>query len=325
MEMTLSHVEALVPGSADTGSAVEVDDITVCICTYKREELLERLLAAVAKQRTDGRFTWSCVVVDNDELASARALVERLQPDFPVPIRYAVEPARNFALVRNRAVGMASGNLYAFVDDDEVPQEDWLMQMLRVLRQSGADAVLGPVRPYFEGEPPSWIVRSRVCERSAYPTGTVLHWRQTRTGNVLLRAALITKDDIRFDPAYASGGEDVDFFRRAAQAGKSFVWCEDAPVYELVPESRLRRSYHLKRALLQGRVSAGYSTERPSFLPRVGVAAKALTAAILYTAALPVLFLCGDHVGMKYLIKDCHHISRLLAMLGISNLGSRNF
>jgi succinoglycan biosynthesis protein ExoM len=323
--MTLSQLEPLAPASTETSETVEMDDITVCICTYKRKELLERLLVAVAKQKTDGLFTWSCVVVDNDEAGSARELVERLQPDFPVSIRYAVEPARNFALVRNRAVGMASGTLYAFVDDDEVPQEDWLLQMLRVLRQSGADAVLGPVRPYFEGEPPSWIVRSRVCERQPHPTGTVLHWRQTRTGNVLLRASLITKDEIRFDPAYASGGEDVDFFRRAAQAGKSFVWCEEAPVYELVPESRLRRSYHLKRALLQGRVSAGYSTDRPSLLARAGVAAKALTAAILYTAALPVLFLCGDHVGMKYLIKDCHHISRLFAMLGIFNLGSRNF
>jgi succinoglycan biosynthesis protein ExoM len=153
----------------------------------------------------------------------------------------------------------------------------------------------------------------------------VLHWKQTRTGNVLLRATVIRNHGLRFDPSYGSGGEDVDFFRKAAQAGNTFVWCEEAPVYELVPEPRLRRSYHLKRALLQGRVSLRYSTERPSVNERLGVAAKALTAAVLYTTALPFLFLAGEHLGMKYLIKDCHHISRLGAMLGIGNSAKRNF
>jgi len=321
----LSQVEALASDTADTTESVATDEITVCICTYRRQELLERLLVAVAAQRTDGLFQYSCVIVDNDERESAREVVERLQPTFPVPIRYAVEPARNFAMVRNRAVGMAAGSLFAFVDDDEVPNEDWLLQMLRVLRRSGADAVLGPVRPYFKDEPPSWIVRSRICERPAHPTGMALHWWQTRTGNVLLRAAVINEEGIQFDPAYASGGEDVDFFRRAAQAGKTFVWCEDAPVYELVPESRLSRSYHLKRALLQGSVSAGYSVEEGPVGGKIGVAVKALIAAVSYTVALPVLFLCGDHIGMKYLIKDCHHISRLLAMSGLSKTGSRKF
>jgi glycosyltransferase involved in cell wall biosynthesis len=304
---------------------VGTEEITVCICTYQRPELLERLLTAVAAQRTGGLFTFSCAVVDNDESASARTVVQRLQAAFPVPIRYAVEPARNFALARNRSLSLVSGNFFAFVDDDEVPGEDWLMLLWRTLHEHHADAVLGPVRPYFETEPPSWVVRSRICERPSYPTGSTLHWRQTRTGNVLMRAAMVTEDNIRFDPAFATGGEDVDFFKRASRAGKTFVWCEEAPVYELVPEARLRRSYHLKRALLQGRVSLKYATERPSALEMLRLAVKAFAAMVIYTCALPFLFLLGDHVGMKYLIKDCHHIARLLAILGISRSAHRDF
>jgi hypothetical protein len=168
-------------------------------------------------------------------------------------------------------------------------------------------------------------VRSRICERPSHPTGDTLHWKQTRTGNVLLRTAIVVQDGIRFDPAYATGGEDVDFFRRAASAGKTFVWCEEAPAYELVPEARLSRRYYLKRALLQGRVSSKYAAERPSALATMRVAAKAFVAMAVYTCALPFLFLLGDHVGMKYLIKDCHHIGRLLAMLGVSHSASRDF
>jgi glycosyltransferase involved in cell wall biosynthesis len=321
--LTRTNSEAAIAG--DAGARVDTDEITVCVCTYRRPELLERLLEALAKQQTDGLFTFSCAVVDNDAAGSGRAVVERLQPAFPVEIRYAVEPARNFALARNHALSLVRGNLLAFIDDDEVPNEDWLLLMWRALQQYQADAVLGPVRPYFETEPPSWIVRSRICERPSHPTGDRLHWKQTRTGNVLLRAAMVVRDGIRFDPAFATGGEDVDFFKRAASAGKTFVWCEEAPAYELVPEARLTRRYYLKRALLQGRVSSKYASERPSALAKLRVAAKAFVAAAVYTCALPFLFLLGDHVGMKYLIKDCHHIGRLLAILGVSHSASRDF
>jgi len=329
MENTLTptrlSTDGILDGDRSAPKAAQTEEITVCICTYRRPELLERLLVALAKQRTDGRFQFSCVVVDNDAEASARATIERLQPTLPFPIRYDVETARNFALVRNRAIGLAEGKLFAFIDDDEVPREDWLIRMLNILEEYGADAVLGPVRPYFDGEPPRWIVRSGVCDRPPHPTGMMLHWRKTRTGNVLLRASMIRDEGLRFDPAYGSGGEDIDFFRRAAEAGKNFVWCEEGAVYELVPEQRLRRSYHIKRAFLQGRLSLKYATDHPSFFAKARVGVKAFTAAVLYTMALPVLFLLGDHLGMKYLVKDCHHIGRLLAMFGIEHSTKRDF
>ena len=324
-ENTMPDTESPAESGIDADVTIEPDEITICICTYRRPELLERLFAVLAVQRTDGLFSFSCAVVDNDASASARTVVERVEPRFPVRIQYAVEPARNFALARNRALSLAYGKFLAFIDDDEVPREDWLLQLWRTLHEYQADAVLGPVRPYFESQPPSWIMRSRICERPSHATGSTLHWRQTRTGNVLLRKAIVVEDGLRFDPAYATGGEDVDFFRRAARAGKTFVWCEEAPAYELVPETRLHRRYYLKRAFLQGRVSLNYATDQPSVLGKIRVAAKAFVAAVVYTCALPFLFLLGEHVGMKYLVKDCHHIARLLAILGVAHSGSRDF
>ncbi len=303
----------------------DLEEITVCICTYRRPELLKRLLDALAIQRTEGQFTFCCAIVDNDGEASAQPIIESFRSGSPLIVRYVVEPTRNFAVVRNRALGLVSGKLLAFIDDDEVPQEDWLLQLWRTMQEYQADAVLGPVRPYFERDPPAWIVKGRICERQAHPTGTKIHWSQTRTGNVLLRAAIATECGINFDPAFGSGGEDVDFFKRAAGAGKSFVWCEEAPAYELVPEARLTRRYHLKRALLQGSVSSKYAAEKSSFFSTFKVASKALVAAIAYSLALPFLFLAGDHIGMKFLIKDCHHIARLLAIFRLRQSARRDF
>lgn len=309
----------------DATTATGADTVTVCVCSYRRPALLERLLVALVNQKTNGNLSFSCVVVDNDPMESARSVVERMGGGHSIPIQYSVEVERNLASVRNHALRLVDSQFIAFIDDDEVPGENWLLQLWRTLNEYDADAVFGPVRPYFEGQPPKWIVRSKICERPEFPTGTALHWRQTRTGNVLLRSSIVSADRIQFDPAFPTGGEDVDFFRRAALAGKSFVWCGEAPAFELVPQPRLSRRYYLKRALLQGRISAKYAMEHPSVPGKIRVAAKAFAGTVVYTCSLPILFLVGHHVGMKYLIKDCHHVARLLAILGVSVAESREF
>lgn len=49
--------------------------ISVCVCTFKRADLLRRLLDRLEYQQTDGLFTYSAVVSDNDGMESAREVV----------------------------------------------------------------------------------------------------------------------------------------------------------------------------------------------------------------------------------------------------------
>src|SRR5262245_8821549 len=102
----------------------EIPRIVVCICTYKRPALLGQLLDALQKQRTDRRFAYSVVVVDNDREQSARAVVDECSRRAAVPIDYYCQPERNIALTRNTAVEHARGSFLAFIDDDEIPGED---------------------------------------------------------------------------------------------------------------------------------------------------------------------------------------------------------
>ena len=103
------------------------DHICVCICTYRRAPLLNRLLEALASQATDAQFTYSIVVVDNDRLRSAEPVVSDFGRTSPVPVHYFVEPQQNIAMARNKAVEHADGNYVAFIDDDEFPTQDWLL------------------------------------------------------------------------------------------------------------------------------------------------------------------------------------------------------
>lgn len=40
-------------------------------------------------------------------------------------------------------------------------------------------------------------------------------------------------------------------------------------------------------------------------------------AIVIYTSCLPLVFIMGHHVFMKYLIKNCDHLGRVFAFLGI--------
>src|SRR5579864_3268679 len=65
--------------------------ISVCVCTYKRPQFLERLLEELGQQQTGGLFTFSVVVVDNDKLRSAEPVISTFANRYPISVRYCVE------------------------------------------------------------------------------------------------------------------------------------------------------------------------------------------------------------------------------------------
>jgi glycosyltransferase involved in cell wall biosynthesis len=224
-------------------------------------------------------------------------------------VTYCVEPEQNIALARNKALEHATGHFVALIDDDEFPVADWLARMLEVCTAHRADGVLGPVRPFFDDPPPDWLVRGRLCERPEYETGVVLHWRQTRTGNVLLRREILDGVSAPFNREFGNGGEDQDFFRRMMAAGNRFVWCNEGVVYEIVPPERRTRRYLLKRALLRG--------QNEKLLLSAPSIAKSLLAVPLYAVSLPFIALRGEHAFMNYSIRLLDHVGKLCAAVGL--------
>jgi len=286
--------------------SIDAKHICVCVCTYKRPEMLRLLLSKLVEQETDRLFSHSIVIVDNDVSESARHVVESHALESAVSIRYYVEPEQNIALARNKATANARGDFIAFMDDDEFPQRDWLACLYRTCNKFDADGVLGPVLPYFNVAPPRWVLQGKYFDRPTHKTGTVLPWYNTRTGNVLFDASILQGDREPFNREFGSGGEDRHFFRRMIGQGRKFVWCNEAPVYEVIPPERWKKSFMLRRALLRG--------TNPSFT-KLSVA-KSLFAIPVYTLSLPFLWLFGPHVFMKYLLKDCDHLGRVLSFLG---------
>jgi succinoglycan biosynthesis protein ExoM len=291
--------------------------ISVCVCTYQRPEQLEQLLQCLERQATEDLFKFSIVVVDNDASQSARSIVEARANRSKIPIAYKVEPRQNIALARNASVRMATGELVAFVDDDEEPSSNWLRRLYEVLVEYGADGVLGPVVPKFEEGAPNWALKGQVFQRPTFETGEVIHWSITGTGNVLVKREVLLEFDGPFNPELGAGGEDTDFFHRAMSRGRVFLWSADAVCYERVVPERTRLAFQLRRALLRGKIaSRGPGAGWRGIL-------KSAIALPLYALASPVCLLIGSHVFITYLIRSFDHLGKLLASCGIDLVGDK--
>ena len=132
-------------------SVPPADHISVCVCTYRRNGLLQRLLRNLAVQKTEGLFEYSIVVVDNDDSGHARETVAEAEAELHLDVTYSIEPERTIPAARNHALRLARGNYIGIIDDDEFPPPDWLLRMYEGIRTFIVDGALGPVYPVLCG------------------------------------------------------------------------------------------------------------------------------------------------------------------------------
>lgn len=229
--------------------------IAVCVATYLRPAGLARLLQGLERQDLgdDAARSLEIIVVDNDPAGSARELCAEASRKNRWPIVYVHEPRRGIPFARNAGVRCAldrGAALLAFVDDDEVPDESWLQELMLTLTRHTADVVTGPVLPHFEGEVPRWVLSGRFFAGRSLPTGTRLD--RAYTNNVLVAAEVFSRVEALFDERLLVMGEDTDFFLRANAAGCTIVWASKAIVRAWISEQRTRARWLIRRAYRRG-------------------------------------------------------------------------
>lgn len=272
------------PEGLETGGTV------IAVLTYRRPEDIALALPRLAAQATSCEGSGSgarspdprpatVLVIDNDPAASALPIVEQLAGTLPPGlVRYVHEAKPGIAAARNRALTEAAASaLLVFIDDDEVPSERWLTQLVALQRSTGAAAVVGPVISEYEHEPEPWIEAGGFFRRRRLATGSRLD--VAATNNLLLDLQQIRAMRLRFDERFGlSGGSDTLFTRQLVQRGGTMLWCDEAVVVDRVPAARLTRDWVLRRALRSGNSAARVSLELPGN-PAARLAARGVSLA----------------------------------------------
>lgn len=130
--------------------------ITVVVCTFNREEMLNLCLKSLIRQVVPlGSF--DIMVVDNNSSDGTRGLVAEFVDLLP-NIKYVFEQNQGLAYARNRALTEAATEWVVYLDDDAIVQPEWMQTIEGVIDMDVFDAFGGVYLPwhYFR-ERPNWF------------------------------------------------------------------------------------------------------------------------------------------------------------------------
>lgn len=251
----MSKVAAATDPDGEAMAAEGGLQISVVLPTFRRPAALSRVLDGLAAQR--GAPAFEVVVVDNDDAL-------HLPPALPAGLRarVVVESTRGAAAARNRGLAEAAAALVALIDDDVVPDPDWLAMLAAPVLAGRADLTGGRVVLDPTVARPAWLAQPVEGYLTALELGP--EERPLADGESLLTASLLTRTglfrdiggfDLDLGPRGGTQlvGDDVQVVRDLRAAGARAVWVPSAVVVHELPASRLRPGWILKRAYLQGR------------------------------------------------------------------------
>ena len=202
-----------------------VTTVSVVVCTLNRCASLKRTLEGLARQ-TFRRFE---VIVVNGPSSDGTA---ELLLGYPVRVGTCSEA--RISRSRNVGVRMAAGDIFAFLDDDAVPEPDWLEQLAGAYEDPTVAAAGGPVFDVPLGridwaictctregavntrsEPPAERYLGRGADPFLYLAGCNMSFRRS----ALRRAGA-------FNPELVYGYDDVEVCMRLVDAGARIAWVE---------------------------------------------------------------------------------------------------
>jgi glucosyl-dolichyl phosphate glucuronosyltransferase len=269
---------------------------TVSICTWNRAVVLDRTLAQFARIEAPAGG-WELVVVNNASTDDTAAVLERWQQH--LPLRIVLEPKPGIAHARNTALAAARGDILVCADDDIRIQPDWLNVYLnRFERSPDVGLLAGPVRPWFEGEPPRWLstiwphvaVMYGECDYGEDELELAAPHRLPYGANYAVRRAAIAhlSFDARLGRRRTAGalGEETVMFEALLAQGTRGIYLPAAAVGHWIPASCQTLKFLRSRFEAYGKTC--FIRDNPSFtrkglqsVPRWMVR-RALTAEVKY-------------------------------------------
>ncbi|MBC1300212.1 glycosyltransferase family 2 protein, partial [Nostoc sp. UCD122] len=120
---------------------------------YNGATRLPKVLDKLLNQIGVEKLNWEIIIVDNNSSDNTSEIIQNYQKiyDIDYRLRYFLEPKQGAAFARLRAVREAKGELIAFLDDDNLPDPDWLAQAYTFgLEHPQAGAWSGQIHGDFE-------------------------------------------------------------------------------------------------------------------------------------------------------------------------------
>jgi GT2 family glycosyltransferase len=197
---------------------------SVIIPTFKRPDLLRKLLSSLAAQTTRCSFE---VIAVNDAPDDDLSSMELEFSDISVKILN-LEGEHGRSVARNTGVRNSTGEVLIFLDDDMTVVENFIASHMEMHSDPKA-AVVGNIfsDPRYASDPLARYIERQGAKKRR---GQELPPRVFRTGNASVSREMFTKAGM-FDETLKTYGEDLDLAMRLSYHGAHFVYAEGAISY----------------------------------------------------------------------------------------------
>lgn len=239
-------------------------EVSIIISTYNRAHNLRRALESLRYLRYP---LFQVLVINGPSTDKTNEVLAEFSNDISV----LSTTKTNLSLSRNIGIANARGEILAFMDDDAVPEPDWLDELIKPFSDSKISAVGGYIRDnsgvnfqakavvcdlFGQGEAfPNIEMAEYVCEtdpnRFISLTGT----------NTAVRRADVEKID-GFDEVYEYFLDETDLNLRLIRSGGALAITSTAEIHHKYAESHLRTDINVPKRMLPITRSVAYFVTR---------------------------------------------------------------
>lgn len=135
-------------------------EFTVAICTYNGAKRIPEVLECLQKQNHQQNIKWEVLIVDNNSTDNTAEVVSQYSQIWrsDCQLRYVFEPVQGLAAARQRAIESAQSDLIAFLDDDNLPLENWLVEAYNFgVKNPNVGAYGGIIYPMLDAPKPPYF------------------------------------------------------------------------------------------------------------------------------------------------------------------------
>ncbi|MEA5551282.1 hormogonium polysaccharide biosynthesis glycosyltransferase HpsE [Anabaena cylindrica UHCC 0172] len=231
--------------------------LTVVIPTYNGESRLPQVLERLQTQRGIENLNWEIIIVDNNSTDGTAKLIQEYQANWrnDIPLRYIFEPEQGLAFARNKAITEAKGELVGFLDDDNLPASNWVIESYKFGQEHPkAGIYASQIHGLFEVPPPEHLkpilFYLAITERGSqpllyepskqgFPPGAGLVVRRHLWKNYVPKKLFLVG---RVGSSMLAG-EDVEAMLYIYRAGWEIWYNPEMRIEHIIPAWRLERDY----------------------------------------------------------------------------------
>lgn len=292
--------------------------ISIVICTYNRNPLLEKCIESVINQNFSDDY--EILIIDNHPSEIAYSVFEKFS--FNNKLRYFSEKKVGLSYARNRGIIESKGDIIVFIDDDAIADKEWLKNLIEVHRTTNAAIVGGKIEPIAEIPFPHWFYKelctyiavldySQVVKKmegkNINPYGCNFSAKKEIFSKVgLFRTSLGRKGNSLIS------NEDTDFFEKVKEFNFSIYYTPFAIVKHFIHKERMTRIFFIKRLYAQGisdRIQDLENNNSPNFIKKlriIGNIYRYLIKFIFY------LLIADQKRYLRNLLRSCYFLGYLV-------------